>query len=1310
MFHSRSARMPRPESMNCRIAMPSSVLTGLREQIELCPLQRRPALLRRWHGLQQRMHQGKPHDRGLQQLEEAIQQAVAWREARVASLPKPEYPLALPVVARREELRAVIERHPVVIVCGETGSGKTTQLPKICLELGRGVDGLIGHTQPRRIAARSLAARVAEELHSRVGEAVGCKMRFHDQVGEQTFLKIMTDGILLAETQSDPDLLQYDTLILDEAHERSLNIDFLLGYLKQLLPRRPDLKLIITSATIDPQRFARHFSDAPVIEVSGRTYPVEIRYRPLLSEDEEQQDRDRGQALLDAVDELAREGDGDVLVFLPGERDIREAAELLRKHHPPHTEVLPLYARLSTAQQQAIFRPHKGRRIVLATNVAETSLTVPGIRYVVDTGLARISRYSYRNKVQRLPIEKISQASANQRAGRCGRVAEGICIRLYSEEDFAAREPFTDPEILRTNLAAVILQMMALKLGTVEKFPFVDPPDPRVVRDGFKLLHELGAVDTRQQVTEQGRQLARLPVDPRIGRMVLAARDEGCLREVLIIAAALSVQDPRDRPMDKAQAADEKHRLFADEQSDFLGYRNLWDAYHEQARHLSQNKLRKWCQVHFISYVRMREWHEVERQLQRLVTEMGMRLNQQEADYDAIHRALLSGLLGNLALKSEEREYLGARNLKLELFPGSVLVKKRPQWVMAAELVETGKRYARTLAAIQPQWVEPLAGDLVKRSYSEPHWQKRAGQVSAYERVTLYGLPIVSKRRVNYGPIDPVLSRELFIREALVEGQLDTPGRFLAHNRGLVEEVLELEAKSRRRDLLVSEEDLFAFYDERIPTDIYNRPRFERWRKRVERDDPRCLYFDRALLLQASEVVDEAQFPARLVVQGLPLSVQYCFEPGQENDGMTVTVPLAGLNQLCPDAFEWVVPGLLEEKLTLLIKSLPKGLRRNFVPAPDFARACLKVLLPGETSLLPVLTEQLQRMTGVTVPEDAWRPEQLPPHLFARFQVVDAQGRPLAAGRDLTALQHRFGNQARDSFRSLPSNRWERGEVSQWDFDALPEFVELEQAGVKVRGYPALVVQEQKIALRLLDASQEARYRHRAGVLALLRKSCARSVKHVQRNLPGIDAMCLRFAPVGSCSELKEDLLCAVLAQSFLADREVPRSRDEFEACLQQGEPQLMGVANELCGWLAPALEEYHQLGRLLKGKLTPAHLAVAAELREQLDELVYPGFVLATAYAWMPHLARFLKAMRLRWEKLPANPGRDRQQALVVAPLAQRSRQAFANLPKFTAPAPALLEYRWWVEELRVSLFAQELKTSVKVSPERLERAWRAL
>ncbi|MGA7800572.1 MAG: ATP-dependent RNA helicase HrpA, partial [Gammaproteobacteria bacterium] len=923
--------------------MQPSALAALAQDLPECMLADRGPFEKRLRALQRRARQGRAVDSGMKELSAAVARSRAVRERRLAALPVPQYPDALPVVLRREEIRSAIAAHQVVIVCGETGSGKTTQLPKICLELGRGVAGMIGHTQPRRIAARSLAARIAEELRSAVGRAVGYKVRFNDRVGQDSFIKVMTDGILLAETQGDRDLSQYDTLIIDEAHERSLNIDFLLGYLKQLLPRRPDLKVIITSATIDPERFSRHFDDAPVIEVSGRTYPVEIRYRGVEGGTSDTGERDLGQSVVDAVDELARAGSGDVLVFLPGEREIRETAERLRKHHPPHTEILPLYARLSAAQQNRVFQNHRGRRIVLATNVAETSLTVPGIRYVVDTGLARISRYSYRTKVQRLPIEPVSQASADQRAGRCGRVAAGICIRLYGEEDYQARVRYTEPEIRRTNLASVILQMLSLGLGDIERFSFIDPPDSRYVRDGFKLLHELGAVDGRERLTDLGRQLARLPVDPRLGRMLLAARDEHCLEEALVIVSALAVQDPRERPLDQQQAADEKHRLFSDPRSDFLGYLKLWQSYHEQQRHLSQNKLRKWCREHFLSFMRLRDWHDTHRQLKELATGMGMHLNQVAAEYDAVHRALLTGLLGNVAVKTDAREYTGARNLKLTIFPGSALARKGPKWIMAAELLETARRYAHTVAAVEPQWVERLAGGLVKRNYFEPHWEKRAAQVAAFETVSLYGLMLAARRRVNFGPIDPVLSRELFIRGALVQGDYQTKARFFAHNRALIEEIEGLEAKSRRRDLLVDEALLYRFYDERIPAGIYSGSAFERWRREAERARPGLLELTREHLMQhGAQGITQAQFPDHLEIGGLRLALSYHFEPGSDNDGVTATVPLAAVNQLAPEPFEWLVPGLLGEKVTLLIKSLPKGLRRHFVPAPQFADACLQ--------------------------------------------------------------------------------------------------------------------------------------------------------------------------------------------------------------------------------------------------------------------------------------------------------------------------------------------------------------------------------
>ncbi|WJW75990.1 ATP-dependent RNA helicase HrpA [Thiohalobacter sp. IOR34] len=1274
-----------------------------------CLLRDRPALRRRLAGLRRRLRQGKPVGRGRAALEKDLAASGAECERRRARLPRPEYPQDLPVVQRRADIRAAIEANQVVIVCGETGSGKTTQLPKICLELGRGVAGMIGHTQPRRIAARSLAARIAEELGSEVGAAVGFKVRFSDRVGEGSFVKVMTDGILLAETQGDPELLAYDTLIIDEAHERSLNVDFLLGYLKRLLPRRPDLKLIITSATIDPERFSKHFDDAPIVEVSGRTWPVEIRYRPLRGEDEDERARDRGQALLDAIDELAAEGPGDVLVFLPGERDIREAAELLRKHHPPATRILPLYGRLSAAQQAEVFAPHSGRRIVLATNVAETSLTVPGIRYVVDTGLARISRYSYRTKVQRLPIEPISQASARQRAGRCGRLGPGICIRLYDEDDFNARPAFTDPEILRTNLAAVILQMLSLKLGDIEDFPFVEPPDARFIRDGFKLLHELGAVDAANALTGIGRQLARLPVDVRLGRMILAARDEGCLREVLVIASALAVPDPRERPLDKQQVADEKHRAFAHEQSDFLGFVNLWDFYHEQARHLSKAKLRRLCKQHFLSWLRMRDWHDVHQQLTKLVKDMGFRINQVAADYGAVHRALLTGLLGNIAFKREGHEYLGARGIKLHVFPGSALFKKPPKWIVAAELVETQRQYARTLARIEPEWVERLAGHLVKRSYSDPHWEKRRGQVVAFERTTLYGLVLTPRRKVDFGRIDPVTAREHFILGALVRGEFRARLPFLDHNRRLLEEVETLEAKSRRRDLLVDETHLCQWFDERVPRDICSAAGFERWYRKAGEAERQALRLDREVLMRhEASSVTEAGFPAVLEVQGLRLPLAYHFEPGHADDGVTLRVPLAALNQLDPARLEWLVPGLIEEKVTQLIKSLPKVYRRHFVPAPDFARAALQAMPAGEGSLLEALAAQLARMTGVELPPDAWRPERLPLHLFMNIHLVDSQGRVVARGRDPDHLKREVGAEAAQGFARLPTADFEREDVRCWDFGELPGFIELEQQGVRLRGYPALVVEGERLALRLLDNEGRARAEHRRGLLRLFEMSHSRTVKYVEKNLPGIREMCLHYAPVGRCEDLKRDLVRRAASLVLLEKGADIRDAATFESRACEAERDLPAVANELCKQVGAALAEYHALNRRLKGGVPPQWLVVMSEVREQMDHLIGRDFVTATPRSRLAHLPRYLKAIRLRLDKLERDPARDRRLAAQVAPHRERCKARLEALSPGEAPDPAFERYRWLVEEFRVSLFAQELGTAEKVSEKRLEAAWK--
>ncbi|MDQ2696427.1 MAG: ATP-dependent RNA helicase HrpA, partial [Pseudomonadota bacterium] len=1224
-------------------------------------------------------------------------------------LPVPAFAQPLPVSERRAEIGRAIRDHQVVVICGETGSGKTTQIPQICLSLGLGAAGMIGHTQPRRIAARSVAARIAEELGGETGGRVGYKVRFSDRVGPDTVIKLMTDGILLAETQGDPELLQYEVIIIDEAHERSLNIDFLLGYLRRLLPRRPDLKVIVTSATIDPERFARHFADAPILQVSGRMYPVEVRYRPLAAGDEDALDRDLQQAILDAVDEVSRIGPGDMLIFLTGEREIRETAESLRKHHPPGTEILPLYARLSAAEQNRVFQPHGRRRIVLATNVAETSLTVPGIRYVIDPGLARISRYSHRAKVQRLPIEKISQASANQRAGRCGRTAAGVCIRLYSEEDFQGRAEFTDPEILRTNLAAVILQMCALGLGAVEDFPFVDPPDSRLISDGFGLLFELRAVDDERRITGLGRQLARLPIDPRLGRMILAARDEGCLHEALLIACHLAIQDPRERPLERQQAADGKHRRFHDERSDFVALVRLWDYYHQEARQRSRNQLRQLCREDFLSYVRMREWQDLYRQIKELVTEMGLRLNDQPADYAPLHRALLSGLLGHVGLRQEEdQSYLGARGRKFYLFPGSGLFRKGPQWLMAAELVETTRLYARTNGKILPDWIEDLARHLVKRSYSDPHWEKRPAQVAAKERVTLYGLPIVVDRRVNYGPVNPAEAREIFIRRALVEGDFHCSAAFFRHNRALLEEIGELEAKGRRRDVLVDEETLYSFYDQRIPAGIYSGPAFDRWRKKAEREDPRRLFFDREYLMAhpAAQITGE-RFPDLLDLDGVRLPLSYRFEPGEADDGVTVTVPLAALNQLDPQRLEWLVPGLLAERMAALLRSLPKALRRHFVPVPDYVAVLMQTLTFGDGSLTAAMAERLHKVTGVAIPPDAWKPEAVPAHLQMNVRVVDPDGRVLAEGRGLEAIQERLRGQARESFAALPTPEYERDGITDWDFGDLPEQVEFVRNGVALKGYPALVDQKDTVALRLLDSPQQAAAAHRAGLRRLYALQLRNELKYLRRNLPRFQAMSLHYLGVGGQDELREDLVSAVIDRAFLGDGPLPRGRDAFLARLEQGRGQLPAVANDLCALAAEALDAWHQVRKRLAGDPPLSWQEAAVDIRGQLERLVYPGFVTATPYEWLRHLPRYLKAIDLRLTKLTQAPDRDRQRRADVERLWSRYLAQARRNAERGVHDPELERYRWLLEELRVSLFAQELRTAVPVSVKRLEAQW---
>ncbi len=1284
------------------------VFFALQSRLVDCPIRARARLIDRLRGLRQRWRDGKPVDRGLAELAAAVDEAIAYLQQRRARLPVPTFDDQLPISAHREAIAAALRNHQVVVLCGETGSGKTTQLPKICLSLGLGAAGLIGHTQPRRIAARSVATRIATELGTGLGGAVGYQVRFADRTGPDTVIKLMTDGILLAETQSDRALTQYEVIILDEAHERSLNIDFLLGYLKRLLLKRPELKLIITSATIDPERFSRHFNDAPIIEVSGRMYPVEIRYRPLLAANEDERDRDLQQAILDAVDEVWQGGPGDILIFLSGEREIRETAESLRKHHPPNTEIMPLYARLSATEQNRVFQPHGRPRIVLATNVAETSLTVPGIRYVIDPGTVRISRYSPRSRIQRLPVEHISQASANQRAGRCGRISAGVCIRLYAEEDFKSRPLFTDPEILRTHLAAVILQMCALNLGRPEDFPFVEPPDSRQISDGFRLLFELQAVDEQWQITDLGRQMAKLPVDPRLGRMLLAAQGERCLQEVLIIVAALAIQDPRERPLEKQQAADEKHRRFRDESSDFIALLNLWHYYHDQARQLSKNQLRNLCQAEFLSFVRMREWHDLYQELLGRVTEMGMRLNVEPAPYPNLHRALLTGLLGHLGFKQEENIYLGARDRSFYLFPGSGLFKKRPRWVVAVELVETTRLYARTVAKIEPEWVEGLAGHLLKRSYAEPHWEKRAAQVAATERVTLYGLPIIAKRRVNYGPLDPALARQIFIRQALAQGEFDCKAPFFQHNRQLLDELAELETRARR-DLTADEEGLYRFYDARIPEGIYSGPTFESWRKSAERNHPQLLFLDRAeLLAEAGPVATGEQFPDHLDLNGLQLPLSYQFTPGAADDGVTLIVPLAAVNQVDPKRLDWLVPGLQAERMAALLKSLPKAVRRNFVPVPNYVQALLEAMPVGEGSLTEAMTWQLQRMTGVQIPEEAWNPDAIPPHLRMRFSVIDTDGHELAVGRDWAAIQAKVRGEARNHFAALPTPEFEREKLRDWDFDELPEEVSFIRNGIQLRGYPALVAEtDGGLALRVLDSAVRAEATTRAGLRRLIRWRLGAAFKPLARDFPQWRGMTLHYLGLGTQEQLREELLDAILDRAFLHGQAAPRNRAAFDALLEYGKTRLAAARVEVGETAAVILAAYHEARRILSSESSPIWAEAMTDIREQLARLVYPGFLRQTPPEWLPHLPRYLRAIASRLQKVRQAPDKDRQRSAEIVRLSECCWRQWERNAEREREDPELVRFRWLLEELRVSQFAQELKTIAPVSVKRLEEQW---
>lgn len=1250
-------------------------------------------------------------------------------EQRRGNVPKISYPEALPVSQRRDDLLAAIRDNQVVIVAGETGSGKTTQLPKMCLELGRGIQGMIGHTQPRRLAARTVAERVAEELDTELGSAIGYQVRFTERAGADTLVKLMTDGILLAEIQHDRLLRRYDTLIIDEAHERSLNIDFILGYLKQLLPRRPDLKVIITSATIDPERFSRHFDDAPVIEVSGRTYPVEVRYRPLLDDSDETEDvvRDQTQAICDAVDELCAEGPGDILVFLSGEREIRDAADALKQQNLRNTEVLPLYARLTAAEQHRVFQPHSGRRIVLSTNVAETSLTVPGIKYVIDPGTARISRYSFRTKVQRLPIEPVSQASANQRKGRCGRVSEGICIRLYSEEDFESRPEFTDPEILRTHLASVILQMTSLGLGEIESFPFLEPPDRRQITDGVNLLHELGALDRsktelHKRLTPIGRKLAQLPIDPRLARMVLEADRNGCVRDVLVIAAALSIQDPRERPADKQQAADQKHARFVDKdaESDFLTYLSMWRYLRTQQKELSSNQFRKLCRTDFLNYLRVREWQDLYGQLRLMVKSMGMTLGDQDADAARIHQSVLAGLLSHIGLKDVEKktekksgppgrgsnEYQGARNARFAVFPGSSLFKKPPRWVMAAELVETSRLWARIAARIEPEWVEQLAQHLVKRSYSEPHWEKDRAAVIAAERVTLYGVPLVVGRKVNYGRIDPELSRELFIRHALVEGDWDTRHAFFHENRAMLDEVEDLEERARRRDILVDDETLFEFYDQRIGADVVSGRHFDAWWKKTAKEQPDLLNFEKSMLInQESAAVSDQDYPDFWLQGGHRLPLSYQFEPGADADGVTVHIPLAVLNQIEPDGFDWQIPGLREELVTALLKSLPKTVRRNFVPAPDFAKAALSRMASPDGALLDGLQRQLQNMTGVAVPRSEWDLDRVPDHLKMTFRVVDGKGRKLAESKDLELLKQRLKPKLRAEI-SAAADDVEQSGLRSWNFGRLPRTFEQQRSGHAVKAYPALVDERDSVAVRMFDTEEEQQHALWDGTRRLLLLNLPSPVKSIQRGMSSTTRLVLGSSRYGDLAAVLDDCVsCAV--DKLMADSGGPVwDEAAFDSLQNKVRAQLGEVTVEAVSKVEQVLVAAQRVEALLADQPAGLHADAISDIRAQLDGLLHPGFATGTGFARLSDLTRYLRAIEQRLDKLQYHPQRDRDWMFQVDEVQQRYRDLLAGVPQGRSPSEALRSIGWLIEELRVSLFAQTLGTSQPVSVKRIHRA----
>ncbi|OCG08090.1 ATP-dependent RNA helicase HrpA [Gilliamella sp. wkB178] len=1245
-----------------------------------------------------------------------IQRALINYATRLQSLPKQiDFPNNLPVVEKKEAIYAAIKNHQVVIIAGETGSGKTTQIPKICLELGLGVKGYIGHTQPRRLAARSVASRIAEELKTEIGDLVGFKVRFSDHVSDTTLIKLMTDGILLAEIQKDKLLLQYDTIIIDEAHERSLNIDFILGYLKQLLPKRPDLKVIITSATIDVERFSKHFNQAPIIEVSGRTYPVEVRYRLGFNEDNDSEDEKNSdfQPIINAIDELLHESNGDILVFLTGEREIRDLADTLNKLDLRHTEILPLYARLSASEQNRIFQVHSKRRIVLATNVAETSLTVPGIKYVIDPGLARISRYSYRTKVQRLPIEPISQASANQRKGRCGRTSDGICIRLYDEQDFLSRPEFTEPEILRTNLASVILQMTSLGLGDIAAFPFVEAPDSKYIRDGIRLLEELGAIYTKNHqyhLTEIGKIIAQLPIDPRLARMLVDARRLGCSKEIMIITAALSIQDPRERPFDKQQASDEKHRRFADKESDFIALINLWDYIQEQQNTLSGNQFRRLCQKEFLNYLRIREWQDVYTQIRQTIKQLAFPINSKAADYRSIHMALLSGLLSHVGMKEiEKHEYIGARNIKFSIFPNSALFKNQPKWCVVSELVETSRLWGRTAAKIEAEWLEPIAKHLVKYSYSEPRWSKKQGTTMANEKVTLFGLPIVTNRLVNYSKIDPVLSRSLFIRHALVEGDWVTNHQFYKYNQRLIHEVEDLEHKSRRQDILIDDDELYDFYEHRIDKTVISAKHFDSWWKQKQKTAPDLLNIEKEELIKPSaQLVTTSDFPDFWYQDNIKLPLTYQFDIGHNRDGVTINIPIDLLNQIKNSGFDWQVPGFRKDLIIALIKSLPKSIRRSLVPAPNYAEAFMSRVNTTDKPLLEMLANEFRKMTGVKISADDWQLEQVPDYLKMTFAIVDNNNKEIATGKDLDRLKEQLKiqvQQALASIKNKSTNNLEQTNLIDWNFGSLPTIYEEKQKNYTVKAYPTIVDNQNSVSIKLMDNPQDQQRLSKLGIRRLLMLNIPSPIKYLHEKLPNKSKLGLYFNSFGTVLMLIDDCIACGIDHLIETYNQVIQDPTQYAKLLNYTKVHINETVVDIAKQVESILTLHFNINKKLKGRVDLSLAFALSDIKKQLNNLVYKGFVANTGYLKLHDIQRYLLGIEKRIEKLMLNTSKDRQLMAIVEDIENQYQNWLTSLPKNQRLRESVSNIRWMIEELRINLFAQQLGTPYPISAKRIKQ-----